>query len=450
MKLDAEQQEALETIADRVEAGERETIFAGLAGTGKTTVAGEFPSVLEGPHFCAYTGKAAKVLARKLNGVPSSTIHSLIYKPYETHCDNGCPRGVWLRLSIEERLQVISGKVEPPEELVPHMADAPRLGTRTLATEEWSERWPPCHRWGKNRVRCDECGVAFEKREPEELDPHIEVIVVDEASMVGEDVYGDLLSFRRPIVWVGDHGQLPPVKGGLNIMRRPHDAVLEEIRRTGEGSAIAILGKEVRATGRIPWGERGSEVRKVRDQPWGYEVREFLEGVPWDSELLILCSMNKTRVMMNARVRKSRGFNPDEPVIGDRVICLQNSRDEGLANGSTGTILNIGPSRDRRGRLLEHNLTWDASIELDHESGRVWEGRINREQFGEPSRLDEVPGFCWDYSYAMTTHKAQGSEAKRVVLLEEYIGWMSPEDQRRWLYTAVTRATSKLLVVKNR
>ena len=48
----------------------------------------------------------------------------------------------------------------------------------------------------------------------------------------------------------------------------------------------------------------------------------------------------------------------------------------------------------------------------------------------------------WDYAYAMTCHKAQGSEWADVIVLNEAFA-----DKSRWLYTAVTRAQEHLIVV---
>jgi exodeoxyribonuclease-5 len=52
----------------------------------------------------------------------------------------------------------------------------------------------------------------------------------------------------------------------------------------------------------------------------------------------------------------------------------------------------------------------------------------------------------FDFGYTLTVHKAQGSQAKRVILFEERFGKMSDEDWRRWLYTAVTRAEEELYI----
>lgn len=51
------------------------------------------------------------------------------------------------------------------------------------------------------------------------------------------------------------------------------------------------------------------------------------------------------------------------------------------------------------------------------------------------------------YAYAITTHKAQGSEWSNVVILEEKFPF-DKKEHARWLYTACTRASKKLVLVR--
>ena len=49
-----------------------------------------------------------------------------------------------------------------------------------------------------------------------------------------------------------------------------------------------------------------------------------------------------------------------------------------------------------------------------------------------------------EYGYAITCHKSQGSEFKKVLVIEEVL---NSAHHRRWLYTAVTRASEKLVLI---
>jgi len=61
-------------------------------------------------------------------------------------------------------------------------------------------------------------------------------------------------------------------------------------------------------------------------------------------------------------------------------------------------------------------------------------------------RSKVMAGDLFDFGYALTVHKAQGGQAKKVVLFEERFKKMSDQQWRRWLYTAVTRAEEELII----
>ena len=52
----------------------------------------------------------------------------------------------------------------------------------------------------------------------------------------------------------------------------------------------------------------------------------------------------------------------------------------------------------------------------------------------------------FDYGYCITTHKSQGSEFEKVVVYDEWLG--DKDYHQKWLYTAVTRSSKMLVVVK--
>jgi superfamily I DNA/RNA helicase len=93
-----------------------------------------------------------------------------------------------------------------------------------------------------------------------------------------------------------------------------------------------------------------------------------------------------------------------------------------------------------------------AEIAMDGED-RVFKGLISVNQFNADKALNFTQerskimrGDLFDFGYALTVHKAQGSQAKRVILFEERFKQMSDEEWRRWLYTAVTRAEEELYI----
>jgi exodeoxyribonuclease-5 len=163
---------------------------------------------------------------------------------------------------------------------------------------------------------------------------------------------------------------------------------------------------------------------------------------------LILCGYNATRVKLNAAIRQMRDVESVEPQSGDQVVCLRNNRTKHVFNGMIGRIVRAVPA------LGEEGERWyEAEIELEGED-YTYTGYILREQFGANETVKDVPlapdgerGDLWDFGYALTVHKAQGSQSPRVLVFEERFGRSSEEDWRRWLYTAVTRAETELTIV---
>jgi len=147
-------------------------------------------------------------------------------------------------------------------------------------------------------------------------------------------------------------------------------------------------------------------------------------------------------VKLNQGIRQLLGFESVDPTQGDRVICLKNNHKEEIFNGMMGTILDI--SEDSLGDFKYYN----AEIELDGEDF-PYMGKISKEQFGQQSTVNNTPDGIdlFDFGYALTVHKAQGSQANRVVVFEERFSMMDDEMWRRWLYTAVTRAEKELYIV---
>lgn len=290
-------------------------------------------------------------------------------------------------------------------------------------------------------------GVVWKKVPQREM--RYDLIVVDEASMLGDDVFGDLKSYGIPILAVGDHGQLPPVSGTLNLMADPQIR-LEKIHRQAEGSPIIHVSMLARLEGRIPVGVYGPGVLKTTDRSVLTRIRDPKAGI-------ILCGTNATRVKLNSALRRRHG----PPVAGERVVCLRNDREAHIYNGMLGEMVKFedgcpaaGQTDPINGRpMCRKNCERHAYAEIDFD-GMIWTGAVVRDQFGAPKTIDErerskvghILAGQFDFASAITTHKAQGSEWDNVIVVEE-TGWMDGDSRRRWLYTATTRSRSKLMVI---
>ncbi|MGI5841077.1 MAG: ATP-dependent DNA helicase [Patescibacteria group bacterium] len=281
--------------------------------------------------------------------------------------------------------------------------------------------------------------IGWKTREVLECD----LIIIDEASMVDASIWRDLRIYGKPIIAAGDHGQLPPIKGFFNLMEKPV-LRLEEIHRQARENPIIKLSILARERGIIPAITFGENIKKVRRDTVDTQeqVEEWLAS--YDANTLVLCGYNNTRVRLNCYLRQALEFRSAEPEANDRVICLRNNHEKEVFNGMLGVIMNISPKDDD---------WYKAEIMMDGEED-VYEGLIYRKQFSSKEAINFTNnryltkiGDLFDFGYALTVHKAQGSQAKRVILFEERFSKMTDDEWRRWLYTGVTRAEEELLIV---
>lgn len=278
--------------------------------------------------------------------------------------------------------------------------------------------------------------TGWDRRDELERD----LIIVDEASMVDAHIWADLLSYNIPVIAVGDHGQLPPIAGKFNLMEAP-EILLTQIHRQARGNPIIRVSELARKTGLVPPGKYGPGVVKyLKEDPDAQErTGELLEA--YSAETLILCGYNSTRTRINQHIRGSLGFETPAPAAGDRVICLRNNHKKAVCNGMLGTVVRLEPERKD---------WYEAEIRMDDRE-KPYEGLIYAPQFGAKSAVNFTKdrrlaalGDLFDFGYALTVHKAQGGQAKRVIMFEERFAQMDDEMWRRWLYTGITRAEEEL------
>jgi exodeoxyribonuclease-5 len=404
--MTGDQRHALSTIAAWYRGGGRVPLtLGGLAGTGKTTlVTVMLPQVLPPRtviRYCAFTGKAVHVLNSKLaeagTDAEATTCHKLLY------------RAIILEI-------------------------CKRSGLRCVARD------------GEVRV-CDSCwypGVAEDCHARSVLAGFTplenplkgtDLVVLDEASMMPEKLWRDLTAHGVPVLAVGDHGQLPPVGDQFSLMASPHIR-LEQIHRQAEDSPVIRLSMMARQGGYIPPGDYGGGVTRIRHG-------DLMDGRRFDLDVsngdMVLCGRNRTRNLLNNMMRAQHG-RTGPPVPGDAVICLRNDHEAGIYNGMRGTIIEAEDVSEQHGEWVYRLV---ASMDgLD----APWEGCALADQFGAPETRNDVTRkvALFDYAYALTVHKAQGSQAPRVMVFEERLPGV---DHRRWLYTAVTRTERGLIVV---
>lgn len=290
---------------------------------------------------------------------------------------------------------------------------------------------------------------TYEFKPKKYLDGNYKIIVLDECSMLPEEMWELLLSHKVHVVALGDNEQLPPVSGDSKILDHPH-VILDEVVRQALDSPIIRLSVDIRAG---KWLEYGG-TKECRVIPQEKVTDRLLLGADQ-----ILCGKNITRHCLNDRLRRIKFGDQytNTPLNGDKVICLRNewnalsSDDDPLVNGMIGTINNIQLSEDDK--LYKPKMTADFTsdsngtyhnLHMDYKIFTEKETTVNKDNWTQYPK--NLRAYEFDYGYAVTTHKFQGSEAEKVVVYDEWLG--DRDYHRRWLYTAVTRSSKMLVVVK--
>ena len=259
------------------------------------------------------------------------------------------------------------------------------------------------------------------------------LIVVDEASQVDDDMRIDLESFGIPLLYTGDHGQLPPVAGKGNIMEDPK-IKLETPHRSALDSGIITLSTLAREGTRLQKGVYGV---KKDAKVLGANCIEDIELLN-DADIVI-CYSNRYRKDINVALRNAKGYGGALPLVGEKIICIKNNRQCGVFNGQVFTVVD---SVENAGHFV---------MDLLSESGEPKKGlNIFREHFDghDHPKVYGSTLFCqFEFAYAITGHKSQGSEWPNVLVVEESMGRLNLEMKRRWMYTALTRASQSVTLI---
>ena len=393
MILTKRQEEGLKTAVARHRAGYKFTTIAGYAGTGKSTLVRYIIDALNVEEdrvcYCAFTGKAAEVLKKKGNK-NVATLHRLLY------------------------------------EHIPRPA-----------------------------------GGFFRKPKPF-ID--YDVIVVDEVSMAPKSLMELLFKHQVYVICLGDPFQLPPVdKDEDNHLLDNSHIFLDEIMRQAEDSEIIQLTMKIRNQEPIDYFN-GNEVKII---PYSNLNTGVLQ---WGDQ--ILTATNAKRQVINNQMRALQG-RTGEPVDGDKIICLRNYWEDSslngdaLINGTIGILQNSFQTWREIPRFIQSDIRkFDVLVgdlvvpetndvyqmtEMDRQmiitGEKCCDWRLSYKLGKLRPKYGEIVPKEFTYAYAITTHKSQGSEWPNVVVLEEKFPFDKTE-HARWLYTACTRASEKLVLVR--
>ena len=391
MILTTKQEQGLKTCIEKYRNGEKHCVISGYAGAGKSTLVKFIVQNLPGINpevdvvYACYTGKAAQVLLKKGNK-NVITLHKLLYE-----------------------------SIPKPD------------------------------------------GTFFRKPKPF-ID--YKVVIVDEVSMAPKTLMELLFSHNVFIIALGDPFQLPPVdKNQDNGLLNNPDIFLDEIMRQALDSEIIRLSMQVRHKDPISYST-GSDAIVMSKADLNTGV------LKWADQILV--GTNATRIAINNQMRDLLGRG-NKPENGDKVICLRNywdnfaTNDDPLVNGTIGYINNVYETYNRTPywaggdtiKVLNADFISDSNADfgplaMDEKQILTGERCLDYKKIYKLTsnwRTVHLVPMEFTYGYAITVHKSQGSEWDNVCVLEESFPF-DREEHARWLYTAITRASNKLVLVR--
>jgi exodeoxyribonuclease-5 len=389
--------------------------LAGYAGTGKTTLAKHLSEDTGWPVFGAYTGKAAQVLRSK-GCTGATTVHRLIYKP-----EKGDTPAL-----IESQLEAIRRRAI-------ETANSGNLELARRLDGVGDKLEKKLEKAKKKQAKKKADDPEFTLREGDALS-HATLVVLDECSMVDEQMGRDLLSFNVPILVLGDPEQLEPVNGPGFFTGKQPDFLLTDVCRQAKDNPVLHMATKVRNKERLMRGSYGDS--------------EVIGSIQFDTDRklladIVLVGKNATRRGVNTEIRKALEMESKYPLAGDRMICLTNDHEKQVFNGST-FVATTKADRFGEDLALEVYAEDDCRHMQIHTNRPNYDGSEDDRTFWQRRNAGVLET---DYAYALTVHKAQGSQWDYVAIDDEsFVSRRTPDGPRRWLYTAITRAAKRVTI----
>ncbi len=444
-----EQEKAIESIADFLFKPENDTLLLlkGYAGTGKTTLIGAVVRTLSemraGYVLMASTGRAAKVFSR-YSGFSAYTIHKKIYrqKSFSNDLDN---------FSLNDNLHKNTLFI---------VDEASMISNDGLTGASF----------GSGRL----------------LDDLIEYVYAGQGCR---------------LLIIGDDAQLPPVG-------EDESPALSAEVLSGYGLDVTecILTEVIRYSGRNGILSNATMLRErmaaddIYDLPVltlkGYEDissipgSELIEAINSSynevgmDETMVICRSNKRAYLYNKGIRNTILYREEELSTGDILMIAKNNYHwtadckemDFIANGDIAVVRRVRRTQEMYGfrfadvvlSFPDHNdIEFELKILLDtlhsdypslskEDSDRLFNA-VMEDYSDITNKKERIKKLKEDsfynalqvkYAYAVTCHKAQGGQWKRIFIDQGYIteDTFTP-DYYRWLYTALTRASEKLYLV---
>lgn len=397
IELNEKQLEGLNLAVARYRAGEKTTIIAGYAGTGKSTLVKFIIAALkedginpdEDVVYTSFTGKATQVLQKKGNK-NVSTLHKLLFEHFPR------PDGTFYRrpvLSIDYKIVIVDECSMVPKDLLKRLA---HYNVHIICLGDPGQL-PPIDKNENNHL----------------LDmPHV---FLDE--IMRQEEQSEIIKLTMDI------------RNG-----KPLNHYV--------GTEVQILDKEELTTGMLQWADQIICSTNATRVALNNQMRKLLgrSDSPEDGDKVI-CLRNYWDVISE----------DGQPLVNGTIGYLDNSFNNFLkipAYVTGGRLTEIstvmGNFKSDDNVTNFYNLSMDKRMILEGEPTLNWKESYklsNNKKF-----MGSLP-LSFTYGYAITCHKSQGSEWDKVLVIEEGFPY-DKEEHKKWLYTAATRAAKKLVIIR--
>tara|TARA_R110002167_G_scaffold362021_2_gene580875 strand:- start:1047 stop:3209 length:2163 start_codon:yes stop_codon:yes gene_type:complete len=265
------------------------------------------------------------------------------------------------------------------------------------------------------------------------------LLVIDEASMIDLPTMYRLVNHTSPsvhIIFTGDPDQLPPIGCGKvladiiqsgTVANTKLDIVKRQEGSSGipEYSNLVNQGKTPKniSTGAIFFHEvNKNDIAQVccnlyQKSPENSRIMAPTKQLVSEINKLTQATLNHTGSLLKFEMHGECFYQNLR--VNDAILFTQNNYDKGVQNGSLGILTSVEPTSDKYGEVT-----------LDT---------------GEVIEVDQPILDCMELGYAITLHKAQGSQFPRIIIAFQ----KGRIVDRAWLYTAITRAENEVHIVGN-
>jgi DNA replication protein DnaC len=282
------------------------------------------------------------------------------------------------------------------------------------------------------------------------------VLLIDEISMLTPELLLKILD-RFPsiqqLILIGDPNQLPPVKGFGSIVAAlenlPCCYKLKETFRFGDDllkSSLKILD------GKVPKDNNSFNSVPGKEENLIDAYKELIENKVGLNDILILSPLNKVVESINNTIQeylkekknRKRSIKDSENniwVIGDKVIFLENNPDCDVYNGQLGTIIDLN-----RDLVTVEFVDTIVSLKTRYNKDKIKKKYFDGDFEDGYTESKDMATNLIKLAYAVTIHKAQGSQAPIVLI---YLPYLKREGfiTQNLLYTGITRAQTNVLLI---